>query len=135
MADVAIIETGNGGDLILKGNDIAMAEGYENMPYLSMFGGADWWGNSLLTGDASTLFSANTERVMNEVALNSSGRIKIEQAIKADLAHLEKNVPGTKVVVSTSIVSDNRLEINININGQQFYFMWNPDTAFLNYRT
>jgi hypothetical protein len=73
--DLAIIETGNGGDLQLVGNDLAMVNGIENMPYLGMFGGNieestvnkveklqsfDWWGNNLLMpGNQSIQFNSS----------------------------------------------------------------------------
>ena len=63
MFDLAVIENGNGGDIQVFGNDLAIVNGIENMPYLGMFGGnleqstvdnevtefsLDWWGNDLL---------------------------------------------------------------------------------------
>jgi phage gp46-like protein len=124
MADLALIETGNGGDLRMRGADLAGVEGVENMPYLSMFSGEGWWGNAMLPPDAQ--FSSQTERVMGEVALNSAGRVRIEQAIRADLASIEKALPGTKVEVSTALSAADRLEISIRIAGEQFYYLWNP---------
>jgi len=137
MIDALIIETGNGGDLLQQGNDMAIVEGFENMPYLAMFSGdGDWWGNNLLfsNNDSSVFFSSQTERVMREVTLNSAGRIKIETAIKNDLAFLKSNISGTTVDVTTSVVNPDRLDIEITINGNTFYMQWNPSTAFLNYQ-
>jgi len=135
MADLFIIETGNGGDLKQSGNDLAVVQGYENFPYLAMFSGDDWWGNDLLlTGDASTQFLSKTEKVLGEVALNSAGRIKIEQAVNEDLAFLKSKVPGTNITVSATIISDDRLDLNINIDGQQFYYQWSPADGFLTYK-
>jgi len=60
--DVLIIETLNGGDIVKRGNDVTTAAGWENMPYIAMFGGNvrqstptrriegelnfDFWGNA-----------------------------------------------------------------------------------------
>jgi hypothetical protein len=44
-----------------------------------------------------------------------------------------KNVLETKVTVSVSI-ADDRANINITINGQQFAMNWDPAKEFLNYR-
>ena len=134
MADISIIETGAGGDMRLLGNDLLLVDGYENMLYLAMFGGSDWWGNSLITGDASTQFKSQTEAVLNQVVLNSAGRIKVEAAIKADLAFIEAKITGSKLTVSTTIAADNRLDININISGKNFYYQWNPDGGYLTYK-
>src|SRR5690606_6946193 len=89
--DVAIGEAeGNGGDIKLLGNDLAVIYSHENQVYLALFGGnveqstpaqettettEDWWGNNLLFGgDAAKQFNSETERALNNTALNSAGR-------------------------------------------------------------
>lgn len=134
--DLALIETdGNGGDIQLRGNDLAVVNSIENMPYLAMFGGnvlqsstadvnvdsKDWWGNKLLmTNDASIQFNSLTERVLNSTALTSGGRITIENAIKKDL---EFFAPTSTVTVVVSIIATDRISVNIKIvtpfEGQQ----------------
>ena len=63
MSDLVIYETGDGGDVVLKGNDFELTESLFNMPYLAWFGGNpgfsttgneleneqrfDYWANSL----------------------------------------------------------------------------------------
>ena len=39
MFDLALFETGNGGDYNFTGKDLAVVNGTENMPYIAMFGG------------------------------------------------------------------------------------------------
>lgn len=134
--DVAIVETGNGGDLQLVGNDLGVVNGIENMPYLAMFGGnveavtggavvtadsKDYWGNNLLwPGDGAIQWNSIVEKTLNTTALNSAGRAVIEAAIKTDLKFLEKQA---KITVSVTIVSTDRinvrLEIKQNSGGQQ----------------
>lgn len=133
MADLTLIETGNGGDLILRGNDLAACEGFENMPYLSCFGGASWWGNDLLLPNQSNRFNATTEDVLKTVSLSSSGRQAILTAIGNDLKHLSNAVNGTKITQEVSISND-RVEMNVNIDGKDFSMKWNPDEQFLNYQ-
>lgn len=127
--DIAITEAdGNGGDIVLVGNDLAMVFGIENMPYLGMFGGNpgyvtknkvqeeqsfDWWGNNLLMpGDQSLQFNSLTEMMLRSVALNSSGRIQIEESIKKDLEFLSQNAT---IKVSVTIVSTDRINVEITI--------------------
>jgi hypothetical protein len=127
--DLAITEMdGNGGDLILAGNDLAMVFGIENMPYLAMFGGNpgfvtdnkvqeaesfDWWGNNLLmNGDQSLQFNSLVEEKLRTVALNSSGRVAIEEAVKKDLYFL-KDV--ATVTVDVLIIAIDTIQINIRI--------------------
>lgn len=39
MSDLKLKETGSGGDLIFNGNDLEVVEGFQNMPYLGIYGG------------------------------------------------------------------------------------------------
>lgn len=131
MTDLLIYETGGGGDLLIEGNDLAQVTGYENAPYLSMFGGNDWWGNYMLA--PQNQFASQTEQVMNTTPLSSAGRLKIENAIKADLSFLN-NIEGTVWSISTNIPAPNRFELLITINGTTFFYLWNPDKLFLEYQ-
>lgn len=129
--DLFVTELAAYGDLQMKGNDVAIAYGYESLPFLALFGGeVSWWGNALLpNGDEK--FASTTEKTMREVALNSAGRLKIEQAIKSDLKFLKRNIPGVEITVNTFLVSDDRLDIQIFINKEEWNYQWNPASGFL----
>lgn len=130
MTDLLIYETGNGGDLKLRGADLVSVNGYENVTYLAMFGGASWWGNYM---QPSRPFQSQTETVLETTALNSAGRLAVEEAVKNDLAFLTE-IPGTTFTVSVTLVSKDRIDIDIAVDGQTFYYSWNPDKLFLTYR-
>lgn len=101
MRDLLIYETGDGGDLKVLNNDLALTTSLYNQVYLCLFGGNveastkgnelnnekrfDWWGNSLLELN----FNSETERIINTVTLNPSGRLKILQAVKNDLKPID----------------------------------------------
>ena len=129
--DVLIMETGNGGDLKLTGNDLEVVQGLENMPYLAMFGGADWWANDLISGPTQRMM-AQTEQALKDNTLSSAGRLNIIRAIEADLSFL-KDETGAEITVDATMAVD-RLDIMISINGETFYMQWNPSTQFLNYK-
>lgn len=133
--DLAIIETGNGGDIQLMGADLAVVNSIENMPYLAMFGGNkessvdpsslisqdemsfDWWGNNLLMpSDQSQQFNSLCEKAINNTPLTSAGRQLIQNAIINDLQFLQ---PGAKVSVEVTIVSHDVINVNIKIQGQR----------------
>jgi len=119
--DLRLIENGNGGDLIRTINDLNVINGLSNYPYIALFGGnvaqstpqfrevgeesLDWFGNVFL--DKTIQFNSATERTLNEVALNSSGRVQIEDAIKEDLEFFRKF---GDIKVSTSIVATDKLK-------------------------
>lgn len=130
MFDLAIVETGSGGDIQILGNDLAVVNGIENMPYLGMFGGnleqstvdnqvlefsKDWWANSLLmNSNPSIQMNSTVERTLNSTPLTSSGRLAIENAIKYNLEFLT-SILGSPVEVSVTIISDDRIDILLKI--------------------
>lgn len=147
MADLLMIDNGNGGDLVMTGdgdgNDLVVIEGWQNMILLALFGGniegntgdfegtqqnLDWWGNSLLfLQNSSIQFNSDTERVLYNVALTSNGRLLIEQAVKSDLAFMDAFA---KVTVTVSITSIDRVTISVlvqepdNLESNEFTFIW-----------
>lgn len=142
--DLKLVETNNGGDIIKNPKDLQVIYGLENMPYLALFGGnvnastpvrrlsneqaKDWWGNTLFfPNDAGLQFNSLTEGVLQNVALNSSGRVQIEQAVLSDLAFMKEFA---EVSVSVSIPATDRVEISITIQepdnqqAKEFTFLW-----------
>jgi phage gp46-like protein len=127
--DIAIYESGNGGDIAIMNNDIALGDQLYQQVYLALFGGnvevstrgdepngmqrEDWWANSLLFGNvkAKQLNSA-TERALQENALNSTGRLNIIRAIESDLAYLKAFAD---ISADASIVSNNCISITVTL--------------------
>lgn len=125
--DVAIIETRNGGDLTLNGNDLGVVNSIENALYLSWFGGNvgastktprvageqdfSYWGNFFIQ-NPDAQFNSLTERTLNNTPLTSAGRIVIENAMKKDLSALAKN---NSITVSVSIVSTDRINVALKV--------------------
>jgi hypothetical protein len=149
--DLLLAETNNGGDLVKLPKDFVVIEGFENMPYMAMFGGNreastplqrlpqeqafDWWGNTLFfQNDESVQMNSNTERVLLSVSLNSSGRIQIERAVRKDLEFMK---PFATVTVSVSIVSTDRVVIGVNIvrldnlERRAFVYIWDATNSEL----
>lgn len=127
--DLALVETGNGGDLVMNGNILEMVYGVENMPYIACFGGNvghpekeykageqrfSWWGNSLFFAQskAQQISSLLEDKLIN-TALNSSGRIEIEQTMKEDLRFMLDFVDS--VEVDATIISDDQLRIVLKV--------------------
>ena len=129
--DITLIETGSGGSIIVRNNDVAVSYGYENMPYLSMYEGSDSWMDDLLfTGDQQ--HNATTELVIAATPLTSVGRTEIEEAMSNDLDDLAAISSSTKSV-AVSIAAVNRINANIQIAGQNISMNFNPDSSNLNY--
>jgi len=142
--DLSIYETGSGGDTQLKGNDLVTTDSFFNMVYLGLFGGNpgfptignelkneqrfDWWGNSLLMANNQVIqFNSELEHTLNTTAINSNGRLLIENAAKKDLAFFSTFA---KVDVNVTIISTDKVSIFVelseleNSDDKDFQFIW-----------
>lgn len=128
--DIHLFETGSGGDFAIVNNDLLMGESLYQQIYLALFGGNieastkpsylaseerfDYWGNSLIWKDVKTKqFNSETERTLRNVALNSSGRLSILQAVNNDLDYLKGVVD---FVVEVGIESVSRISITVSFS-------------------
>lgn len=140
--DIQIIETNNGGDFIKIPGNLSIIQGFGNMPYLGMFGGNveqdtpisrltteqafDWWGNNLILSDnPSGQFNSKTERTLNKVALNSAGRIKIQEAVNSDLDFMRAFA---EIIVDVQIIATDKVQILITVKSstkeRDFIYLW-----------
>jgi len=104
--DLLLYESGSGGQIAILNNDLVLNEVLYNQFYLALFGGnyeasttgneqnangrKDYWANSLIFADNPVKqFNSQTERLLDSVVLNSSGRLEIERAVNEDLAYLK----------------------------------------------
>ena len=146
MADLKLIDTGEGGDLVLNSanGDLERIDGLQNMVYLSLFGGNieasterisnggeqlfDWWGNNLFFPEQPE-FQCNSEfeRRLREVPLTSYGRQILQQAAQRDLRFMQ-NFANVEVVLS--IPQPGRLEVAVSVEepenkeSTEFVFIW-----------
>lgn len=119
MIDVAFIETGNGGEVKLVGNDLQMYYYGENNIYFGLFGGNkepiknkfnedqnfEWWGNKLFFEENKSIqFVSTVERFLQDTPLTSSGRVMIENAMKGSLKFMDDI--GEVTVVVTIVATD-----------------------------
>lgn len=116
-------------DMRVIDGDINTSEVLYQTIYISLFGGNlkqstigneidteerfDYWANSLLFAtQKEKQFNSETQRTLKEVALNTSGRLKIKQSVENDLFFL-KNI--VKFEVDVYIESSSRIRILINV--------------------
>jgi phage gp46-like protein len=134
--DIVLFETGSGGDFSIVNEDLLMGESFYQQVYLALFGGNieestkdlyleseerfDYWANSLLFKNEPTKqFNSQTERAIQNNALNSSGRLNIIQAMNVDLAYL-KSLANITIDVQITGRDNLRLIVNfIEISNQQ----------------
>ena len=145
MGDLRLIETSNGGDLVLKGNDLEIINGFQNMPYLSLFGGNvgqktpatettgeqnfDYLLNALLfSGNSDVQMNSETEYKFNTMNLNSKGINELDKIIKEDLRWMQKLA---NVSIASSIVDIDNIGIVIRLQEpstkqtSDYIYIWN----------
>jgi len=141
--DLQLIETDSGGDIVFNGSDLEVINGFQNLPYLGMYGGNvkestkeylqneerfDFWGNNLLMPRNSSIqFNSNIERLLNGVVITSSSRIQIEETVREDLSFMDEFAD---VEVNVFLESTEKLNIYIKITelnrqqSQNFVYIW-----------
>lgn len=126
--DINLFESGASGDFAIVNGDLLMGETlYQNI-YLALFGGnieastkevylsseerKDYWGNTLIWKDRKSVqFNSETERVIQNTTLNSSGRLLVIQSVNTDLEYLKSII---NFEVEVSIPKHDMLRITIN---------------------
>lgn len=128
-SDISIFSSDNGGDMCILNNDLSLTESLYQLIYLSLFGGNieasttgnepktderfDFWANSLLfSKQKEKQFNSETQRTLNKVVLNSSGRLKIKQSVENDLVFLKDIV---NFEVNIFLESSSRIIIEVKV--------------------
>lgn len=148
FSDLYLIETLDGGDVVLQGNDIKQIGGLENMIYIALFGGNvgdstfgpkqdeqsfDFWGNFLFhPSDREVWFNSTLEFLLQTTAINSAGRYKLEQAVLNDLQFMTKFAT---VTASVELIGIDRVKILVTVtelnsnNSLEYSYIWNATQA------
>ena len=126
--DINIHESGNGGEFAIVSNDLLIGESLYQQVYLALFGGNveavtrgdepfgeerfDWWGNPLFFAESpNKQFNSVTEKTLQEVVLNSAGRLSILRAMNEDLSYVTILANYTADV---QFVSENHVRLIVN---------------------
>ena len=126
--DINLHESGSGGEMAIVSNDLLMGEALFQQVYLALFGGNveantignellseerfDYWQNPLFFSETpSKQFNSNTERELQKVVLNTSGRLEIIKTVREDLEYLSNLL---KYDVDVQFVGTNHIRIIIN---------------------
>ncbi len=141
--DIKLRVTGDGAEVEKTTKDFIVINGFQNMPFLAMFGGNvkastgpriateqafDFWGNQLINPqDESIQFNSETERALNTVPLTTAGRALIQQAVEKDLAFMKDFatvIPIVSIVATDKVAIGIRLVEPNNIQKQDFIYLW-----------
>jgi phage gp46-like protein len=111
IQDILIYESGDGGEMKLKNDDLETVSSITNSFYLALFSSktSDWWGNSELLKENP--FASTFEKTLDSVSLNSSGLKQLEQAALEDLNFIKQY---GEITVYGSILDLNKISLKIN---------------------
>lgn len=111
IQDILIYESGDGGEMKLKNDDLETVSSITNSFYLALFSSktSDWWGNAELMKDNP--FSSQFEKTLDSVSITSSGLKQLEQAAIEDLNFLKEY---GEISVFASVLDLNKISLKIN---------------------
>lgn len=89
IGDPLIVDSGNGGDLLMDGGQPVMSSGIENAVYLSLFVEPNWWGNDIDPANPGAVGSYHFLPLVGRAKLTPSLVGDVTEAIKADLEWMQ----------------------------------------------
>lgn len=144
--DVLLCAAESGSDFIFESKGFKLTEGISNQVFIGLFGGNiggeerdrenspnteqifDWFGNDLFFDpEIDFKYNSELETFLMQTALNSSGRIRIEETAEGDLSFMSDF---GKVEVEAEIIEIDKLKIFVKIQqpdneeNQVFSFIW-----------
>jgi len=125
QGDVILFQESDGGNINIVDGIVEMGGGLETAAYLSMFGGNEeddgraennltWWGN-LDETVKSRQYRSETQYFLNTLVPITSNLLRIEDAVKRDLAWFLTEKIASSVEISVSMPALNTVKIIINI--------------------
>lgn len=135
QGDVLLYQTNDGGDISITGGLVEMSGGLQTAAYLSLFGGNEdddgladnvktWWGNVTET-ENSHKYISETQHLLESLPITSGNLLRVEDAAKRDLAWFIDEGVATSVSVTASILGLNMIQLDINIDQENFKFVEN----------
>jgi len=126
ITDIMIYESGSGGDISLKNDDIVTIAGLTNQVYLALFGGnieqstseelddltirEDYWGNFYF--EEENQFNSIYEKTLRTITLNTNGLSILKDAAESDLEYLKQYA---EITISISIIGLNKVQLIVSL--------------------
>ncbi len=128
QGDVLLFQTDDEGDINVVDGLVEMSGGLETAAYLSLFGGNEddtgadgssliWWAN-LDETDPAFQYRSETQSLLQGIPAITGNLIRIEDAVRRDLAwFIDKKIAST-IVITVSIPGINRIKIIVDIEAR-----------------
>jgi len=127
MTDILLANTDEGGEITVVDGFVSLDEGLQTGVYLSLFGGASWFANSIIEKESEKI-NSDFEDVLKATPPSSQGLLTIEDAGKRNLQWLIDDEIATDVDVVVALPETSKLEIEVTvskINGEENKFLLN----------
>lgn len=125
QGDVLLFQTDDDGDIFVSGGLVTMTGGLETAVYLSLFGGnedgSQWWGNVTET-ELSKKYISETQNLLLLLPITSANLLRIEDAVKRDLAWIPEGGFAKSIVVSSRIMELNTISLAITVDGVSYEY-------------
>ena len=133
--DVLLCQTVDDGEINVENGLVELSGGLQTAAYLSLFGGNEdddgladnaktWWGNVPET-ENSRKYVSETQNLLEALPITSGNLLRVEDAAKRDLAWFIDEGVATSVSVTASILGLNMIQLDINIDQEDFKFVEN----------
>ena len=113
--DPLIVDSGDGGDLLIQGGQPQMSSGIENAVYLSLMVDANWWGNDVDPATPGATGSKFFLPLIGRAKLTPSLLVDAEKAADADLAWMVSDGVAKDVAVSCSMLDVGKMGVQIDV--------------------
>lgn len=118
MSDVKLFQTINDGDIDIINGAVVVNDDPSSAAYISLFGGNNngsaWWGDADLVSE--------TQELIYRLPPTSGNLLRLEQAVRNDLAWMTSAPYNWSVAASARIITVNRVDIVVDINGTAYKF-------------
>lgn len=122
MTDVLLTPTPDGGDIQVEGGRVQLTDHFETAVYLSLFGGASWWGNEGET--EARRMTSRTEDALRDYNPIPANLSRIQRAVESDLQWFLTEKIASSVSVEVTMPARNTVTIAaaIEARGEQNEF-------------
>ena len=146
QGDVHLFQTLDDGDINVENGLIEMSAGLDSATYLSLFGGDEdddgrannpltWWGN-VTEQQPSRQYRSETQYLLERLPVITKNLLRIDDAVKRDLAWLLDENIASSVEVNTTMPALNRIGIKVVITAEgresEFNFVENWKAQWAN---
>ncbi len=123
QGDVVLCQTNDDGEISVVGGIVEMSGGLSTAVYLSLFGGADWWGN-IDENIAERKYQSETQALLQGIPASSANLLRIEDAALRDLQWMLDVGAASAVRAVASVPALNQVKIIVDIEaiGDESHF-------------